>query len=67
MTCFFIASLNCIESLIKNNSICDLDIEKSNSYLDTLIAGKNSYRLMCMINEYGNLEKTRWKIIGSKD
>ena len=67
LTCFFIASLNCIESLIKNNSICDLDIEKSNSYLDTLIAGKNSYRLMCMINEYGNLEKTRWKIIGSKD
>jgi len=67
LTCFFISALSCIDNLINHNGISDVDIERLTKFFDELIAGANAYKLMNIINKYGELERKRWKIIGSKD
>lgn len=67
LTSFFTTTLDCIHNLNNGNKVSNIEIERVTSFFDELIAGSNAYKLMNIINKYGELERSRWKIIGSKD
>ena len=67
LTCFFISILDCIYEWIDLGSIGDLHINKAIDNFDILSSGHNVYKLMCIMDKYSELEKTRWRIINSKD
>lgn len=67
LTCFFITVLDCISKLINKKAVFDSEIEKATHYLDQLIAGENACKLMSIMDKYSELEKSRWRIINSKD
>lgn len=67
LTCFFISLLDCIYEWIDQGSIKDLNMNKAIDNFDILSSGHNVYKLMCIMDKYSELEKTRWRIINSKD
>ena len=67
LTCFFISILDCIYEWIDQGSIKDLNINKAIDNFDILSSGHNVYKLTCIMDKYSELEKTRWRIINSKD
>lgn len=64
---FFLVSLNNIKKIIIRGKLSDRNIKKSKTLFDKLCGGKNFVELNSTILNYEYLEKTRWKIIGSKD
>ncbi len=67
LTCFFLSILDCIYQWIDGGIIKDLLIDKAINNFDVLSSGHNVYKLMCLMDKYSELEKTRWRIINSKD
>jgi hypothetical protein len=67
LSCFFISSLNSLASLISNGHISDAQIDETKNYFDKMLYGENAHRLIQIVDKYRELERERWKIIGSKD
>ncbi|MBI9015147.1 MAG: hypothetical protein JEZ08_23140 [Clostridiales bacterium] len=75
LTKFFVFALDCIKRLIDGVDILDEEIIRLISSFDDLMEcrsddlseGKNSFKLSTILNKYKELEKKRWRIIGSKD
>lgn len=67
LTIFFISTLNCIEELVISNHIDGISLKNAKNRYDDLVYGKNTFEFMQIMENYTKMEKSRWKIIGSKD
>ena len=67
LTSFFLSALDCIYNLIHGKEVLDADINRVTEFFDKLIAGRNAFKLVSILDKYSELERSRWRIIGSKD
>lgn len=67
LTNFFVYSLECIQKYIQDNKLILSDVEKLVDCFEILLDGENEYMVWAVLNTYKELEKSKWKIIGSKD
>lgn len=66
LTNFFLGALDCLEQLSDKSTIEDSKVNVCRNNYNELINCKNSFELMNIIDSYEDMERNRWKIIGSK-
>ena len=67
LTSFFVGALEGLQQLIHSGEVSDSTMHDIRSCFDNMIGGKNAYDYFNIISHYTELEKYRWRIIGSKD